>query len=70
VNEDPLQFEAGMNFYGYVNNNPANWIDASGLAMTPAQCKLLLNQIKAMSIALGTEILKYNPATDGIGDSQ
>ena len=31
LNEDPSAFEAGMNFYAYVANNPVNWIDPLGL---------------------------------------
>jgi uncharacterized protein RhaS with RHS repeats len=29
--EDPYRFRAGVNFYPYVLNNPANWIDPLGL---------------------------------------
>ena len=31
ISEDPLGFEAGINFYAYVNNNPVNFNDPSGL---------------------------------------
>jgi len=30
VSEDPLGFEAGINFYAYVGNNPINRNDPSG----------------------------------------
>jgi RHS repeat-associated protein len=33
--EDPLQWQAGYNFYGFVENNPANFIDPFGLAQVP-----------------------------------
>ena len=36
LNEDPLQFNAGMNFYEYSYNNPANFNDPSGLQPAPA----------------------------------
>jgi RHS repeat-associated protein len=30
--EDPIQFEGGLNFYGYVNNNPIEWTDKFGFS--------------------------------------
>jgi RHS repeat-associated protein len=32
ISEDPIAFFGGMNFYSYVNNNPANLIDPFGHA--------------------------------------
>jgi RHS repeat-associated protein len=32
ISEDPKKFEAGVNFYAYVDNNPINLNDPSGLA--------------------------------------
>jgi RHS repeat-associated protein len=31
ISEDPIGFEAGPNFYAYVNGNPVNLVDPSGL---------------------------------------
>jgi RHS repeat-associated protein len=31
LNEDPVRFAAGPNFYAYVSNNPAYWVDPLGL---------------------------------------
>ncbi len=31
LNEDPIGFEAGVNFYAYVGNNPVNYSDPDGL---------------------------------------
>jgi len=31
ISEDPTEFGAGMNFYDYVNNDPTNGMDPSGL---------------------------------------
>ena len=36
LSEDPLQFNAGMNFYEYSYNNPPNFNDPSGLQAAPA----------------------------------
>ena len=36
LNEDPLQFAAGMDFYEYSYNNPAMFNDPSGLQAAPA----------------------------------
>ena len=30
LNEDPIEFEGGMNWYAYVNGNPLNLVDPSG----------------------------------------
>ena len=35
LSEDPLGFSVGVNFYGYVLNNPVNLIDPVGLAPWP-----------------------------------
>ena len=31
INEDPVGFGGGMNFYAYVSNSPIDWIDPTGL---------------------------------------
>ena len=31
LSEDPIAFNAGLNFYGYVNDNPLNFADPTGL---------------------------------------
>lgn len=39
LNEDPLQFEGGLNFYAYADNNPTNETDPFGLRST-YQCTI------------------------------
>jgi RHS repeat-associated protein len=67
LSEDPKQFAGGVNFYDYVEGNPINWVDPSGLTMSRKQCWQLLQQIRAMGIALGKELAKYDPVADGMG---
>ena len=31
LSEDPSDFDGGINFYAYVGNDPANWLDPLGL---------------------------------------
>ena len=31
MSEDPIRWEGGMNFYGYVRNNPVRFVDPFGL---------------------------------------
>ncbi|MDO9234166.1 MAG: RHS repeat-associated core domain-containing protein [Methylotenera sp.] len=40
ISEDPLGFEVGINFYAYVNNNPVNANDPSGLDPLSAIVKI------------------------------
>ncbi len=36
ISEDPIRFEAGINFYPYVGNEPTGFVDSSGLAAKPS----------------------------------
>jgi RHS repeat-associated protein len=37
INKDPIGYAGGMNLYGYVGNNPINWMDPLGLQICPSK---------------------------------
>jgi RHS repeat-associated protein len=37
INRDPLGEKGGINLYGFVGNNPVNWVDSMGLQILPAE---------------------------------
>src|SRR6266536_2397998 len=41
ISEDPIGFRGGINFYGFVENNPVNYIDPLGLR----SCKAILKDL-------------------------
>jgi len=41
ISEDPIGFQGGMNFYGFVENSPVNYIDPWGLR----SCKEILKDV-------------------------
>jgi len=43
INEDPLRFAAGMNFFAYVHNNPVDLDDPTGLCDNDKNCKLSIS---------------------------
>jgi RHS repeat-associated protein len=67
LSEDPIGFVGGLNFYGYVNSNPINWIDPMGLQRSKEQCAKDLADLIKKAGKLAKEISKYNPILDGQG---
>jgi RHS repeat-associated protein len=39
ISEDPIKFKGGMNFYGYVQNDPVNLLDLFGMCPCPKSGK-------------------------------
>jgi RHS repeat-associated protein len=52
ISEDPIGFDGGINWYAYVENNPANLVDPSGLKPSLGRCL-----IKCSSDQLGLTTL-------------
>jgi len=60
LSEDPIGFDGGLNFYSYVANNPAGYVDPGGLQMTPAECAELLRDILRRIEKIAEKIAKYD----------
>ena len=41
INEDPMRFNASINFYAYVDDDPVNWMDPAGLDKAEVCCRPL-----------------------------
>ena len=54
LNEDPINFDGGYNFYKYVHNNPANGRDPLGLWDTNTHSALYWNALKPCGVADAT----------------
>jgi RHS repeat-associated protein len=48
LNEDPIGFGGGVNFYAYVGDNPVNWTDPDGLFVPPPGGPWLANPYVAI----------------------
>ena len=68
LSEDPTGFDEGVNFYSYVANSPVGFVDPTGLALTPAACKKILERIILNTEILEKKITKYDPEVDGVED--
>jgi RHS repeat-associated protein len=64
ISEDPSGFDGGMNFYGYVKNNPVLWIDPSGLVR--CTYNISTHQLHCLSDDL-TQSFDTDRARSGLG---
>ncbi|MCF6325589.1 MAG: DUF6531 domain-containing protein [Gammaproteobacteria bacterium] len=63
MSEDPLGFEAGINFYAYVGNNPLNFNDPSGKVCVPCITGFISGTGAAIaSVYSGNDLLSWETA--------
>jgi len=51
ISEDPIGFDGGVNFYGYVGGNPVNRVDPTGLSVTGVHNHILWGLGKAEGLS-------------------
>jgi RHS repeat-associated protein len=62
LSEDPIRFSGGIDFYGYVANNPLSFLDPLGLCIVD----VYFNPVKRLGITWGYHA--YIVITDNIGE--
>ncbi|UDQ98455.1 RHS repeat-associated core domain-containing protein [Lentisphaerota bacterium WC36G] len=60
LKRDPIEEQGGLNLYGFVENNPINYVDLKGLKANKKGCcgKNITRQLRLLSIALERAIKK------------
>jgi RHS repeat-associated protein len=68
INEDPIGFMGGANFYAYVGNDPANWVDPLGLVANSANNRKKRQGVAAIAKGYeGSEAWNFNVRKDDFG---
>jgi RHS repeat-associated protein len=68
LSEDPIRFRSGQaNFYAYVGNSPANWVDRHGTDKVPAAPCIDANRVQGLVIDTLAPISQLTGYTIGIG---
>jgi RHS repeat-associated protein len=62
MGEDPIAFGGGNNWYAYVDNNPLNATDPSGMCANPAYCRKLLTKIIGKTNGFFNRFRRYHDA--------
>ncbi len=60
LSEDPIRFDAGLNFYPYVGNSTVNFTDPLGLCTTHKPCDEWLNAILDLEAEIWERFDEYN----------
>jgi RHS repeat-associated protein len=60
INEDPVRFEGGINFYAYTKNSPITWFDPNGeLTQVAIGGRVADNVFGHLSIIINGEVFSY-----------
>ena len=68
ISEDPIGFEGGVNFYGYVRGNPVNYFDPTGLDWVYVQSTGTMVQVNNQTGAVTNTMTGYAGSPAGLNN--